>query len=74
MTDDLQASLEELQSRAAYQEDNIDALNRTVAEQHQQIYRLQKDLDLLREVIRELKDSASAVSTDMGVEPPPPHY
>jgi len=63
--------LTDLQIRLAFQEESIDELNRTVANQAQEIKELQYGF---REIAKRLlalspSDTASEIE-----EPPPPHY
>lgn len=66
-----QESLVELETRLAFQEDAIDALNATVV-------RLERRLDTLERVNRALSEQLSTLSDALasapGPEPPPPHY
>jgi SlyX protein len=63
--------LVELETRVAFQEDSIRKLGEAVAEQERQIYRLTKDLELLRANLLALAPSLLARPEDEG---PPPHY
>jgi SlyX protein len=63
--------LVELETRVAFQEDSIRKLSEAVAEQERQIYRLTKDLELLRVNLSALAPSLLARPEDEG---PPPHY
>ncbi len=67
----MQERLVELETRLAFQEDAIDALNTTVA-------RLEKRLDTLERANRALSEQLGKLSdsleTAAGPEPPPPHY
>jgi SlyX protein len=61
----------EVEIKLAYQEDLLQALNKIVSEQQQQIQRLEKTCQLLHERIQGLAD---ANSTDKVVHEIPPHY
>ncbi len=55
----------------AFQDDAIDALQTTVAQQHQEIQTLQQQLRLLSEYIKSLREEGIR---DPSQEVPPPHY
>ena len=67
----LQESLVDLQSRLAFQEEAINALNLTVARQQRQIDDLVLQLEQLQRHVRALTPPEFLSS---GEEPPPPHY
>lgn len=54
----------------AYQEDEIQALNNSMAQQRREIEALKRQLQELANLLREYRPGLS-VSAD---EPPPPHY
>ena len=60
----------ELEIKAAYQEDLLQALNKIVAEQQQKLTLLENTCKQLYERI----DSLQLDKRDAGIEPPPPHY
>ncbi|MDR3394525.1 MAG: SlyX family protein [Parasulfuritortus sp.] len=60
----------ELEIKLSYAEDLIDALNKTVFRQQEQIDLLQQQLTLLH---RQIRDSASNENRDLREEIPP-HY
>jgi SlyX protein len=60
----------ELEIKAAYQEDLLQELNKIVAQQQQQLMRLEKTCQLLYERINSLQLEKG----ETGIEPPPPHY
>jgi SlyX protein len=64
-------ALIDLQTRVAFQDDTLDQLNRTVAEQQRQIDRLLQLTDELRSQVKSLTPSNVASPED---ETPPPHY
>ncbi len=66
----MQNELVELETKIAFQEDMIQALNRTVAEQQQELLELKRDLEELQTQIRAMAPSIAANITDE----PPPHY
>jgi len=66
----LQNTIEDLQNRLLFQEDAIDHLNRSVAQQAQQIDALQQQL---RFVYAQLKQLAEK-QPDAGHDELPPHY
>jgi len=61
----------DLEARLAFQEDALDALNRTVARQDAELALLRRDLEELRRQLRALAPSPAGSAAD---EPPPPHY
>ena len=60
----------ELETKIAFQEDLIQALNRTVAGQQQELVELRRDMKELQTQLRALAPSLSSAITDE----PPPHY
>ncbi len=60
----------ELEIKAAYQEDLLQALNAIVATQQTQIYKLEETCRLLHERISSLRMEKD----DGALDPPPPHY
>jgi len=61
----------ELETRLAFQEQTIQALNGALVDQQRQIDRLRRDLEKLRERIDAVGVSNVASPSD---ETPPPHY
>jgi SlyX protein len=66
----MEAKLNELEAKMSLAEDLLDALNRTVFRQQQQIDRLQQDVRALRQ---QLQDAAPDEFASPGDEIPP-HY
>jgi len=62
----------ELEIKAAYQEDLLQALNKIVSEQQQQIQRLEKTCQLLNERIKSLSTESSV--NGASIDEVPPHY
>jgi len=62
----------ELEIKAAYQEDLLQALNKIVSQQQQQIDRLEVTCRLLNERIKSLSSVASGGGEN--IEEVPPHY
>ena len=62
--------LNELEAKISFAEDLLDALNRTVYRQQQQIERLQQDVRALRQHVREVAPDEFASPRDEV----PPHY
>lgn len=60
----------ELEIKAAYQEDLLQALNGIVATQQTQIHKLEETCRLLHERMNSLR----VEKDDGAIEPPPPHY
>jgi SlyX protein len=66
----MESRLNELEAKISLAEDLLDALNRTVFRQQQQIDRLQQDI---RDLRQQLQEAAPAESASPGHEIPP-HY
>ena len=66
----MESRLSELEAKLSFAEDLLEALNRTVFRQQQQIDRLQQDIGALRQ---QLQDGASVEAASPGDEIPP-HY
>lgn len=67
----MEARLIELETKLAFQDDLLEALNRTVADQQQQLDRQQQQIRLLYEQLRSLNPSPLGSATS---EERPPHY
>lgn len=63
--------LVDLESRVAFQDDAVHKLAATVAAQERQIFRLTKEVELLRAGLTALAPSLLQLPDDEG---PPPHY
>ncbi|WP_028534051.1 SlyX family protein [Paludibacterium yongneupense] len=66
----MESRLDELEVRIAFQDDLLDALNRTVTRQQQEIDLLQQQLRLLYQQIRQEPGEGGAP----GAHEVPPHY
>lgn len=64
----------ELEIKAAYQEDLLQALNNVVSQQQQQIDRLENTCKLLSEHIKRLADNRQQVEPNPMAQEIPPHY
>lgn len=64
----------ELEIKAAYQEDLLQALNQTAAKQQQAIQRLEATCLLLHEKIKSLTERGRGKPEDETVQDIPPHY
>lgn len=64
-------TLNDLQIRLTYQEDDIKQLNRVVMRQQRELESLRRELDRLKELVAELAPVPVGTASD---EPPPPHY
>lgn len=69
--DQLVARVDELETRLAFQDDTIQALNDALAAQQFELDRLRRSLEL---VAKRQADLAAQVPGDAGEEAPPPHY
>ena len=63
----------ELETKLAFVEDTVRALDAALATQQQHILRLQQELDALRVLLRDQAIRLDAI-TPGEREPPPPHY
>jgi SlyX protein len=68
----LQEQLIELETKLAYQEDTIQALNNVLIKQQDQIDRLEQICQLFSKQIKEIGEQD--LGDGANVEPPPPHY
>lgn len=68
---DVAERLQHLEVTQAFQDDTLEALQQTVAQQHQEIQMLQRQLKLLSEYLKTLREEAVR---DPSQEAPPPHY
>ncbi len=68
---DLEARIEALEVRAAYQDQVIEDLNQTVIDQWKKIDALKRQLNELLDRVQDVEDSAAGPRAP---EPPPPHY
>jgi SlyX protein len=66
----MQNELVALETKLAFQEDLIQALNRTVSAQQQELLELRRDVEQLQTQLRALAPSLGDGITDE----PPPHY
>lgn len=66
----MQNEIIELETKIAFQEDMIQALNSTLAEQQQELVELKRDIEELQTQLRNIAPALSAVTTDET----PPHY
>ncbi len=68
---DLAARVVELETRLAFQDQTVQALNEVVTRQQRDLDRLQREIEALRTRLRGLDPSPVGRRED---EPPPPHY
>lgn len=71
MDDATESRLIELESRVAFQDDAVRKLEELATEQGQQIYRLTRELEAMKEKLLAVTPSLLARQEDEG---PPPHY
>lgn len=74
MNQETENTLEDLQSRLAFQEDAIDALNKTIAEQSAEINLLQQQLKYLHDQLKQLQELQKEQAEAQGQHEVPPHY
>ena len=67
----LQALIDDLQNKLAFQEDTIDRLNDALTAQQAQLSKLQEQMRLVVEKLSALEQRQPEAP---GEEPPPPHY
>lgn len=67
----MQARLIDLESRFAFQEQAIHELSDVIARQQRQIDSLERELDMLKEYVKNITPSVMASEAE---ETPPPHY
>jgi len=70
-TDGLTNRVDSLEMNQSFYDENIQALEKTVAIQHQEIQLLEKKLSLLADYIKSLRQDMIKDPKD---EVPPPHY
>lgn len=70
-TNPLQARIEELEARVAFQEHTLAELNDALAASRME---RQRHADLLARVLEELRLQRGQLYADPADEPPPPHY
>ncbi len=66
----MESRLNELEAKISFAEDLLDALNRTVFRQQQQIERLEQDIRALRQQLQDAAPDDAAGPGDLV----PPHY
>ncbi|NLY58639.1 MAG: SlyX family protein [Gammaproteobacteria bacterium] len=71
MSDDLTVRLDELETRLAFQDDTIEALNEVVSRQELALEKLQRAVELLA---RRQADLAASMPGEAEADQPPPHY
>lgn len=71
MSDQLIARMDELETRLAFQDDTIQALNDAVSRQELELERLRRALELLA---RRQADLAASMPGETEDDQPPPHY
>lgn len=69
---ELKEQISNIEITQAFQDDTIESLQKTVATQHQEIQLLQKQLTLLSEYLKNMKEGANIRLPSEEV--PPPHY
>lgn len=70
-TNQILERLTQVEMNQAFHDDSIEALERTIASQHQDIQLLEKKIVLLSDYIKNLKQDGIKNPQD---EVPPPHY
>lgn len=69
----LQQQVENLEIKLAFQEDTLDAMEKTLAHQQMKIQSLERKLDLLSDFLKAMRSEQAAVKP-FEEETPPPHY
>lgn len=67
----MESRLTDVEVKLAFQDDLLEALNQTVADQQRQIDLLQGEIRVLYQQLKSLQPTMVAATAD---EPPPPHY
>ncbi len=67
----IEENLCNIQADFLYQQESIEAIEKTISEQHLEIQLLKKQIKILSEHIKSLKDDSVR---DIRDESPPPHY
>jgi SlyX protein len=67
---DLEARIDALEMRVAYQDQTIEDLNQTIIAQWKQIDALRRQLNEVLDRVQEVEDNAGGQAPDR----PPPHY
>ncbi|MDH4275129.1 MAG: SlyX family protein [Gammaproteobacteria bacterium] len=67
----MQDRITELETKLAFQEDTLQALNDIVTRQQAELYQLRKEISALHEQLRAMTPSMIATQAE---ETPPPHY
>ncbi len=68
-----ESAIADLQSRVAFQEDTLQALNQVIADQDAGIRQLQKQVQLLNKKLNDIANNIGQGGSQEGEEPPP-HY
>lgn len=68
---DLREDIDQLQTKLAFQEHTIEALNQAVADQQQQMEKMQFQIKHLIDRVKQMQPSNLASQAE---ETPPPHY
>lgn len=71
MNNDILARLEQLETRIAFQDDTIEQLHQEITAQGSATARLQAQLSIMTQRLKEMQPSNIVSQAD---EPPPPHY
>jgi SlyX protein len=71
MSEDINARLEALEIRVAYQDQVIEDLNQTVIDQWKKIDALRRQFNELLDRVQDAEDNSTS---SRAPEPPPPHY
>ena len=69
--EDREDRLIELETKVAFQEDSIQKLTEAVNQHEKELYRLTREVKIMREHATSQSESQLA---DLDDEPPPPHY
>ncbi|MEM0516555.1 MULTISPECIES: SlyX family protein [Pseudoalteromonas] len=68
----LEARIESLEAKVAFQDETIDILNDELKAHQQQMAKMRRQMELLGEKFREVQSSSTMMPQEQ--EPPPPHY
>lgn len=67
---ELDTKIELLETRLTFQEDTIEALNKVLIQQQQDIEHLKRLVEILQERVKQSLN----LNSEIGAEEPPPHY
>lgn len=70
----LMQRIEQLEATVCYQDDTLEAMNKTLGQQHQEIQKLQQQMAMMSELMKNLRLHNNSYIKHPNEESPPPHY